>query len=315
MRSSSSANSASTGASARRAQLVEQRRAARARRRAPARVSAPSRDERAQRLERRRAGRAPCAPRPARAPPAPSPRRGVFQTRQNATASAGLHHQPQVGEQVLHLAALVERHAAHDLVRHAALAQLGLERARLGVGAVQHRARRAARRRARTCSASSRAHAARLVDLVGREHEARAARRPRARTTASCPCARGCCAITALAAVRMFAGRAVVLLEPHHRGARERLLEVEHVREVGAAPAVDRLVVVADHEQVAVRRRQRLRPAGTARGSCPGTRRPARARSAARSARRSRGGRASSRTASAIRSSKSSAPFARSAAW
>jgi hypothetical protein len=47
-------------------------------------------------------------------------------------------------------------------------------------------------------------------------------------------------------------GGAVVLLQPHHAGVREVLLEVAHVAHFGAAPAVDRLIVVAHHEHVAV---------------------------------------------------------------
>ena len=46
---------------------------------------------------------------------------------------------------------------------------------------------------------------------------------------------------------------AVVLLEPHHARVREVALEVEDVADVGAAPGVDRLVGVADDEDVAVR--------------------------------------------------------------
>ena len=46
--------------------------------------------------------------------------------------------------------------------------------------------------------------------------------------------------------------RAVVLLELDHLRVREVALEVEDVADVGAAEAVDRLVVVADHHQVAV---------------------------------------------------------------
>ena len=47
-------------------------------------------------------------------------------------------------------------------------------------------------------------------------------------------------------------GRAVVLLELDHGGVRPVALEVEDVAQVGATPRVDRLVVVADHAQVAV---------------------------------------------------------------
>ena len=47
-------------------------------------------------------------------------------------------------------------------------------------------------------------------------------------------------------------GRAVVALEPDHVGAREILLEAQDVADLGAAPAVDRLVVVADAGDVPV---------------------------------------------------------------
>ncbi len=42
------------------------------------------------------------------------------------------------------------------------------------------------------------------------------------------------------------AGGAVVALQPHHHGARKIVLEAQDVVDLGAAPAVDRLVVVAD---------------------------------------------------------------------
>ena len=47
-------------------------------------------------------------------------------------------------------------------------------------------------------------------------------------------------------------GRAVVLLELDHARVGEVLLEVEDVADVGAAEAVDRLRVVADHREVAM---------------------------------------------------------------
>jgi len=53
-------------------------------------------------------------------------------------------------------------------------------------------------------------------------------------------------------------GGAVVLLELHERRAREVVLKGEHVAHVGPAPAIDRLVVVADHAEVAVPPRQLL---------------------------------------------------------
>ena len=45
-------------------------------------------------------------------------------------------------------------------------------------------------------------------------------------------------------------GRAVIALQPDHRGAGEIVLEAQDVVDLGAAPAVDRLVVVADAADV-----------------------------------------------------------------
>ena len=55
-------------------------------------------------------------------------------------------------------------------------------------------------------------------------------------------------------------GRAVVPLQLHDGRVRVVPLEVEDVADVGAAPAIDRLVVVADDGEVAVFRRQRPDP-------------------------------------------------------
>ena len=52
--------------------------------------------------------------------------------------------------------------------------------------------------------------------------------------------------------------RAIVLLEAHDRGVGKVLVEVEDVPNVGAAPAVDRLIVVADDAHVAVAAAEQL---------------------------------------------------------
>jgi hypothetical protein len=52
--------------------------------------------------------------------------------------------------------------------------------------------------------------------------------------------------------VEHHARRAVVFLQPHQVCPRKILLELAHVADVGAAPAVDRLVVVAHRADVAV---------------------------------------------------------------
>ena len=53
-------------------------------------------------------------------------------------------------------------------------------------------------------------------------------------------------------------GRAVVLLELENLRGRVVALEIEDVADVGAAPAVDRLVLVADHAQISRSRGERL---------------------------------------------------------
>ncbi len=59
-----------------------------------------------------------------------------------------------------------------------------------------------------------------------------------------------------------MAGRAVVALQPDHLRTGEILVEAQDVVDLGAAPAVDRLVVIADAADV-------LRPGGAALGKQP----------------------------------------------
>ena len=60
----------------------------------------------------------------------------------------------------------------------------------------------------------------------------------------------------ALAALRMVLVRAVILLELDDLDLREMLFHVEQVGDLRAAPAVDALVVIADHAEVAMLLRQ-----------------------------------------------------------
>ena len=55
-------------------------------------------------------------------------------------------------------------------------------------------------------------------------------------------------------------GRAVVLLEADDRGAGKIAFEAQDVADLGAAPAVDRLVVVADAAQIAPGLGQQAQP-------------------------------------------------------
>ena len=102
-------------------------------------------------------------------------------------------------------------------------------------------------------------------------------------------------------------GRAVVLLEADHLGAGEVLLEAQDVADLGAAPAVDRLVVVADAADVVMRCRRAGAARGTGRRWCPDTRRRGCSGTSAGSARARRGGAAGSSTTCSSRSPKSQA--------
>ena len=168
-----------------------------------------------------------------------------------------VHQHAQVGEHVLHLGAGEELHAADHHVGDALAHQRLFQRARLGVGAVEdgdlaprprpgeQRARsRAATKRASSSSSAQRRHgdlvAARILGPQRLALAPRVARHHRA------------------GGGEDGAGGAVVLLQADDHRVGIVALEVEDVADLGAAPAVDRLVVVADHAQVAVARGEQV---------------------------------------------------------
>ena len=166
--------------------------------------------------------------------------------------------QAQVGESVLDLLALEEPQAAVDAVRDARREQVFLEHARLRVRAVENR-RVAPVAAARDPVADLVHDEFRLVALVVGAIEpdrlALAAFGPELLADAA--------AVHGDDRVRGRedrAGRAVVLLEPAELHAREVAAELLQVLDPRAAPAVDGLVVVADHERDAGRADQRLHP-------------------------------------------------------
>ena len=67
------------------------------------------------------------------------PRLGTFITRRQADGIVGVVHQPQVGNDILHLPTLVEAGAAHQPVLDAVPQEGLLQDAGLEVGAVHHR--------------------------------------------------------------------------------------------------------------------------------------------------------------------------------
>ena len=110
-------------------------------------------------------------------------------------------------------------------------------------------------------------------------------------------------------------GRAVVLLEADDLRAGEVLLEAQDVADLGAAPAVDRLVVVADAADVAVARRRAGAATGTGRRWCPGTRRRGCSGTSAGTSRGCRAGSAGCARTWSSRSPKSQALSAFSRCW
>ena len=178
----------------------------------------------------------------------------------------------QVGERVLDFLALVEADAADDLVRRRPRAS-----ARLRSCATARWCGRARRRSRPTSSSSARRDGAR--DEVGLLELVAAAEVDDLRAALAVGPEPLVLAVAVLAddrgrRVEDDLRRAVVAFELDDLRLGEVLLEVEDVPQVGAAPLVDRLVRIADDAQVAVAARRGAESAGTAAGSCPGTRRP-----------------------------------------
>ena len=160
--------------------------------------------------------------------------------------------EPEIGQQVLYLAALVEADRAHQPVWDAGPPERLLERARLRVGAVEHHhllVRPLARARTPAQLADDPLG---FVALVGRgEQRDRFPALPHGSEGLPNPAA--ILRDDAVRGVEDHLGGAVVLLQSHEPGAGEVLLELAHVAYVRPAPTVDRLVVVADRGDVAVR--------------------------------------------------------------
>ena len=180
---------------------------------------------------------------------------------------------PQVRERVLDLAAAVEPRPTDELVADAIAQERFLDRAGLGVHPVHHRD--VARPELR------------FVVLVGAAGQRRRAPSDEALDLAGDPLgllflvvglepldldpalvlgpellvlARDVARDDRMGGVEDQLGRPVVLLQLDDGRRRPVALEIEDVPEVGAAPGVDRLVVVADDAEVVVGRRQRPDP-------------------------------------------------------
>ena len=157
--------------------------------------------------------------------------------------------EPHVGERVLDFLALVEPHAADDLVGEPFAHQRVFDRARLRVGAVEHGDRRV--------DVVGQARAGRARDEVGLLELVAAAEVDDPRAALAVGPEVLVLAVAVLAddgrrGVEDDLRRAVVAFELDDRRFGKVLLEVEDVPQVGAAPLVDRLIGIADDAQVAV---------------------------------------------------------------
>ena len=185
------------------------------------------------------------------------PARGHIHDAAKRNLVARIGADAQVGDRILDLLAVVERGAARDRRRDHAAAQRVLDHARERVHAVEHRHRPPRH-------AFARALLEELGDLVGllvlvvrlQDAHGKPVSKPRREVL-----------VLAATVVRDQAGgrrddvrgRSEVLAERDDLRSREVLLELEDVRDVRAAPAVDRLVRVAHDEDVARLRGKRCR--------------------------------------------------------
>ena len=156
---------------------------------------------------------------------------------------ARIVQQPQVGQRVLYLLALVEAHGAHHAVGDAQGLKQRFEGARLEVHAVQDRARGGG-----TVANQLRAVARFLLGVGQTGHGRQVAlillRPQRLAHPPAIVTDHG------RSEIQNGARGAVVLLQAHHLGAGEALGKGQEPVHVRAAKAVDRLVIVAHHAQV-----------------------------------------------------------------
>ena len=161
----------------------------------------------------------------------------------------GLGDDAQISERVADLGALVEAEAADDPVGQADGDEPVLELAGLELGADQDRAvgELAA---AMLDRLELVADPARLLGPVPDADHLDLVALVLPRSTSVLPSRPAFCAIRPGGGGEDVRGRAVILLEPDDLRARKILLEAQDVGDLGAAPGIDRLVVVADAADV-----------------------------------------------------------------
>ena len=175
------------------------------------------------------------------------PRAGVLMMRSRLMVSCGLSRTLQIRDDVLDFGALVETEAAdHDVL--ASVAPQGFfNLSRLGVGAIQHRdvLLRIARHVRFDLVGDPQGFVFGVGSFVQRDLVALARLGPEPFADAL-----GVVGDHGAGGFQDVLGRAVVLLQADGDRARKIALEVEDVADIRPAPAVDGLVLVADHGDV-----------------------------------------------------------------
>ena len=178
--------------------------------------------------------------------------RGPIKHPREADAIVGVQRQPQIGQRILDLFALVEARAADDLVAQAARDQRFLERTRLGVGAIHDRhiagPIHAARNQPRDLVGHQLGLLVLVVPLLQADQHALVVLRPELLEVLTLRAALD----HRLGHIEDRLGAAIILLEQDDLRIGVVVFERADVADVGAAESVHRLILVAHHKDIAV---------------------------------------------------------------
>ncbi len=168
-------------------------------------------------------------------------------TRSRPIESCGADQDFQIRQNVLHFGALIEAEAADHNVLAAVTAQRFFNLARLRVGAIEHRHAllRIARQTVLDGVGDPQSFVFRIRRLVERDLFARARVGPQSFADAL-----GVMRHHGAGGFENGLSRTVVLLQANDGGAGKIAFEVQDIADIGAAPSINRLVLVADHADV-----------------------------------------------------------------
>ena len=241
------------------------------------------------------------------------PRAGVLMMRSRLIESCGLTRTFRYARYVLHFGALIETEAAdHDVLAPVA-PQRFFNLPRLRIGAIQHRHAILGILRASALSILSAIHSA-SFSASGASYSVIFSPSP-ASVHSHLPMRSVLLRDHGAGGFQDVFGRAVILLQADDHGARKIALEIQNVADVRAAPAVDRLILVAHHGDVVALARQQAHQLVLAAIGVLILVHHQEFVAAVEALPRGRRRGAASRTASSSRSSKSSAFDSRSLAW